>query len=144
MINGPGAEDIVNIDYNPNKQNCLMTCHHESIKFWDVRKGFLPFKIYDNHDNLLTQAKFNHSHDELIACGYDDGSVGLLRLVSASSSTDVDVPDQLVRLYDEHEDSVLSLEWGKNSAWMFVSVSTSPTLLVLNIVPNGEKYRILL
>ena len=121
-----------------------MTCHHESIKFWDIRKGGLPFKVYDNHHNLLTQAKYNHSHDELIACGYDDGSVGLLRLVSASSSTEADVEDALVRLYDEHEDSVLRCEWGRSSAWMFVSISSSPTLLVLNMVPNAEKYRILL
>lgn len=109
MINGPGAADIIGMDYNPNKQNCLMTCHQESIKFWDIRKGTLPFKVYNSHHNLLVQAKYNHSHDELIACGYDDGSIGLLRLVSASSSMEVDVEDALVRLYDEHEDSVLGV-----------------------------------
>jgi WD40 repeat protein len=121
-----------------------MTCHEESLKFWDIRKGGLPFKTYDRHHNLLTQAKYNHSHDELIVCGYDDGSTGLLRLVSASSSMDVDVEDAMVRLYDEHEDPVLSVEWGRSSAWMFVSISSSPSLLVLNLVPNAEKYRILL
>lgn len=92
--------DILNIDYNPNKQYCLMTCHHESIKFWDVRKGLIPFKTYEEHHNLLTKASYNHSHDELIACGYDDGSVGLVRLVSASSSMQGEGEDALVRLYD--------------------------------------------
>ena len=79
-----------------------MSCHYESIKFWDVRKESIPFKTYEQHHNLLTQAKYNHSHDELIICGYDDGSVGLLRLVSASSSFYGDTQDALVRLYDEH------------------------------------------
>ena len=62
----------------------------------------MPFKIYSQHPNLLTIAKYNHSHDELIACGYDDGCIGVLRLVSASSSTDADVEDTLVRMYDDH------------------------------------------
>ena len=80
----------------------------------------------------------------MIACGYDDGSVGLLRLVSASSSIQGDAEDALVRLYDEHEDSVLRLEWACCSPWIFMSVSCNPSLLVLNLVPNAEKYRILL
>jgi len=121
-----------------------MTCHHESIKFWDLRKGTIPFKTYDDHHNLLTHAKYNHSHDELIACAYDDGSVGLLRLVSASSSIQDEAEDALVKLYDEHEDSVLRVEWTRCSPWMFASIAYNATQLVLNIVPSAEKYRILL
>lgn len=79
------------MDYNPNKQSHLMTVHREALKFWDIRKGNLPIRCYNDHHNLLTKATYNPSHDELIACAYDDGTVGLLRLHSVSSSPQNDV-----------------------------------------------------
>jgi EARP and GARP complex-interacting protein 1 len=104
----------------------------------------LPVRCYDDHHNLLTRAAYNLSHDELIACAYDDGTVGLLRLHSVCSSPQNDVEDTLVRLYDEHEDSVFQVVWSAFSPWVFASTTFNASSLVVNIVPNVEKYRILL
>lgn len=101
-------------------------------------------KTYDDHHNLLVQASYNHSHDELIACSYDDGSVGLLRLCSVSSSPQTEIEDTLVKLYDEHEDSVYRLQWSTFSPWVFASLAYNAASLVVNLVPSVEKYRILL
>lgn len=138
------GQGITNIDYNPNKQYCLLSCHHEAIKFWDIRKGNLPIKTYDEHPNLLVSATYNHSHDELIACAYDDGSVSLLRLTSVSSSPQNEIEDAVVKLYDEHEDSVYWVLWSSFSPWVFASLTYNASSLVINLVPSVEKYRILL
>jgi hypothetical protein len=51
--------------------------------------------------------------------------------------------DGVVKVYDEHEDSVYSLSWSSASAWVFASVSYNANVIV-NIVPSSEKFRILL
>ena len=52
--------------------------------------------------------------------------------------------DCLVKLYDEHEDSVYHVCWAQYSPWVFGSVSYGAANLVVNVVPSVEKYRILL
>ena len=51
--------------------------------------------------------------------------------------------DTLIKSYDEHEDSVYSVTWSAASAWIFASVSYRGNVII-NIVPNEEKYKILL
>lgn len=40
-----------------------MTTHYECMKFWDIRKGNLPVKSFDDHHSLLVEGRYNHSHD---------------------------------------------------------------------------------
>ncbi len=56
-------------------------------------------KLYSDHHSLLLHSKYNHSHDELITCAYDDGTVGLLRMNSVSS-TPGEGDDAMVKVYD--------------------------------------------
>lgn len=49
-----------------------------------------------------------------------------------------------MKLYDEHEDSVFQVAWSAFSPWVFASVTYNSSSLVVNIVANVEKYRILL
>lgn len=51
--------------------------------------------------------------------------------------------DYIVKLYDEHEDSVYSLCWSNASAWILASIGFSGHLII-NSVPTAEKYKILL
>jgi hypothetical protein len=83
----------------------------------------------------VLNAKYNHSHDELIACSYDDGTIGLLRMNSVSS-TPGENEDTLVKLYDEHEDSVFNLKWANFSPWIFASLSYSAVNIDINFVPS--------
>ena len=110
-MEGRRGDQVINLDFNPTKQYTLMTCHHEAIKIWDIRKGNLPLKCYDQHQNLLVQAKYHPCHDELVTCGYDDGTVALSRFSSVCSSPQKGVEDAVVKVYDEHEDSVFKLSW---------------------------------
>ena len=121
-----------------------MSCHHEALKIWDIRKGNLPVKCYDEHQNLLVQAKYHPCHDELVACAYDEGTVALQRLSSVCSSPQKGVEDAVVKLYDEHEDSVFKLSWCAFSSWVFATVTSDASSLVINMVPEVERYRILL
>ena len=63
QIEAKGNQKILSIDFNPNKQYYLMAAFHDSLKFYDVRKGNLPVKCHDEHHSLILNAKYNHSHD---------------------------------------------------------------------------------
>lgn len=52
-------------------------------------------------------------------------------------------PDKVVKLYEEHEDSVYVVEWSSVEPWVFASLSYDGRL-VINKVPRDEKYKILL
>jgi len=149
--------NILDFDFNPNKQYCLMTCAEDClIKFWDIRKPNLSLKTIEDIPNSVESVKYNKFHDLLVISSSSDGSVNLHKVTSVSSapvlsSSYVDksgVPaskeeDALIKCYDEHEDSVYSVTWSAASAWIFASVSYRGSVII-NIVPNEEKYKILL
>jgi WD40 repeat protein len=51
--------------------------------------------------------------------------------------------DGVLATYEEHEDSVYSVEWSAADPWVFASLSYDGRL-VINRVPRTYKYRILL
>ena len=53
------------------------------------------------------------------------------------------VKDEVVRVYQEHEDSVYCAKWSTADAWVFASLSYDGRL-VISHVPSAEKYRILM
>jgi len=53
------------------------------------------------------------------------------------------LPDSIVQVFEEHEDSVYSVEWSDSDPWVFASLSYDGRLVV-NHVPRSEKYKILL
>ncbi len=52
-------------------------------------------------------------------------------------------PDRIVKVYEEHEDSVYATEWSSVEPWIFASLSYDGRL-VINKVPKEEKFKILL
>ena len=76
--------------------------------------------------------------------GWDDSfhclTVDRAYLVSRSQEPSV---DGVIASYDEHEDSVYSVEWSSADPWVFASLSYDGRL-VINRVPRTEKYKILL
>ena len=51
--------------------------------------------------------------------------------------------DVLVKRYEEHEDSVYSVDWSCASPWVFASLSYSGRVTIGH-VPSAEIYKILL
>lgn len=51
--------------------------------------------------------------------------------------------DGVVRLYEEHEESVYAAEWSVVDHWIFASLSFDGRL-VINHVPKKEKFKIIL
>lgn len=97
--------------------------------------------------NLVLSSSFNPYHDQLLLFSCDDGSLSLFRNASTSSApllkNTPSAPDGLVKVFDEHDDSVHQAAWSVSSAWIFASVSFSGNLII-NSVPTTEKYSILL
>lgn len=50
--------------------------------------------------------------------------------------------DEVLAVYEEHEDSVYAVSWSVADAWLFASLSYDGRL-VINHVPSQEKYAIL-
>lgn len=51
--------------------------------------------------------------------------------------------DEVITVYDEHEDSVYAAEWSNADPWIFASLSYDGRL-VINRVPKEEKYNLLI
>ena len=51
--------------------------------------------------------------------------------------------DGLVRSYDQHDDSVYGLAWSAGDPWIFASLSYDGQV-VINVVPQEQKYKIIL
>ena len=60
--------------------------------------------------------------------------------VAATTKTE---PDRVVKVYEDHEDSVYVAEWSSVEPWVFASLSYDGRL-VINKVPKEEKYKIIL
>ncbi|CAF0738867.1 unnamed protein product [Didymodactylos carnosus] len=160
---------VRDIDYNPNRQYYIMTCGDDcKVKFWDLRKTTECLKVLNEHSHWVWSARYNHFHDQLIVTSSSDTRVMLFNISSLSSepygslasSNDVQdesdakdtqiVPtddekedDRLLKIYEEHEESVYLAEWSSNDPWLLASLSYDGRL-ILNRVPKNEKFKILL
>ncbi len=104
--------------------------------------------------------KYNPFHDQLVLTCSSDNRVVLNSVPSLSSepykTSVVDTAgeqnendekvaqlDKVVKVYEDHEDSVYAVEWSVADPWIFASLSYDGRL-VINKVPKDEKYNILL
>lgn len=153
---------VRSLDFNPNKQYYLATCGDDCLtKFWDVRNSKEALLVLSDHSHWVWCVRYNSSHDQLVLTSSSDSRVILSRAVSVSSEpfghlieddtndqaeknkSDKSIPDAVISIYEEHEDSVYAVEWSPVDPWLFASLSYDGRL-VINKVPRSEKYRILL
>jgi len=158
---------VRDIDYNPNRQYYLMSCGDDCrIKFWDIRKTNECLKTLNDHSHWVWSARYNRFHDQLIVTASSDTRVMLFNIASlssepygslaASNGGDQDETkdtttgpeeekedDRLLKIFEEHEESVYAAEWSSNDPWLLASLSYDGRL-ILNRVPKNEKFKILL
>ena len=74
-----------------------------------------------------------------------EAKVAAAAAAAAASEKRERVPpvDRVVKVYENHEDSVYGVEWSAVEPWIFASLSYDGRL-VLNKVPKEEKFKILL
>mmetsp|Transcript_18737 Transcript_18737/g.35370 ORF Transcript_18737/g.35370 Transcript_18737/m.35370 type:complete len:125 (-) Transcript_18737:188-562(-) len=121
-------------------------------RFWDLRNPSRPINQLGGHTHWIWQIRFNRYHDQLLLTAGTDSVVNLWSIVSASSapvgelegtgSTSEKEGDKRIKKYEDHRDSVYSVAWSSD-AWVFASLSYDGTVVVNN-VPQSEKYKILL
>lgn len=141
------------MDFNPNKPNVLLSSGDDyKMSFWDLRKPGQPLHTERAHSHWVTTASYNRFHDQLVLSSGTDCLVKLWRVASISSappSLDLEEDtgeaeaDGLVKLFDEHEQSVFGAVWSAADAWIFASLSLDGNAAI-NHVPPAEKYKILL
>jgi len=172
-IENAHAQLIRDLDFNPNKQYVIASCGDDcKAKFWDVRKTTEPLLVIAQHSHWIWAIKYNNFHDQLLLTSSSDSRVMLHNASSVSSEPaghsansdddddedeDVDLDDSfeashkssdpledgVLATYEEHEDSVYSVDWSAADPWVFASLSYDGRL-VINRVSRQFKYRILL
>lgn len=164
-IDNAHSQMIRDLDYNPNRQYYLASCGDDcKVKFWDVRNTKEEVKVLTDHSHWVWSVRFNHFHDQLVLTASSDSRVILSSTVSISSETygalledktseDKDnetidgdsqrAPQQdgIVKIYDEHEESVYAAEWSAADSWVFASLSYDGRLVV-NRAPRSERFKI--
>lgn len=146
---------VLDVDANPNKPYHVISGGKDCLaKIWDLRRPMEPMTIIAGHSHWVTNVKYNRFHDQLILTAGTDSLVNLWSLVSISSAPLSDLEgniyspksgeqDRLIRQFEEHEESVYTVDWSASDAWVFASLSYDGRVL-FNRVPQGEKYKILL
>ncbi|XP_069676668.1 EARP-interacting protein homolog isoform X1 [Periplaneta americana] len=154
---------VRDFDFNPNKQYYMATCGDDGYsRFWDVRNPSEPAIARADHSHWVWRIRYNHFHDQLVLTSSSDSRVILTSVASISSeplshmiddesspgdnATDSQkekLEDGVLATYDEHEDSVYSVEWSSADPWTFASLSYDGRL-VISKVPRADKYMILL
>eukprot|EP00731_Ephydatia_muelleri_P009048 Em0004g1386a len=152
----PHGSCVRSLDFNPNKPQNFASCGDDcTVKFWDARKSDQPLLVQRNHSHWIWSVQFNHIHDQLVLTAGSDCQVVLARVASIASeplkhtddndtdaTTSPPAKDEVVQVYQEHEDSVYSAKWSLSDAWVFASLSYDGRL-VISHVPSSEKFRIL-
>lgn len=155
-INNAHAQTVRDLDFNPNKQYYFGSCSDDcKVKFWDTRNTSEPLMIRSDHSHWVWSIRYNNFHDQLVLTSSSDSRVILSNIASLSSEPygHVDEEDDLnnrepdsdrvICYFEEHEDSVYSVEWSSADPWIFASLSYDGRV-VINRVPRTEKYKILL
>jgi WD40 repeat protein len=58
------SDKIMDLDYNPNKLNTLVTCGQDSVvRFWDLRKPEKFLLEFEEDSHWINKVKFNRFHD---------------------------------------------------------------------------------
>nr|CAD7600888.1 unnamed protein product [Timema genevievae] len=157
-IEAAHSQVVRDLDFNPNKQYYMATCGDDGCsKFWDVRNSSEPVVTRSDHSHWVWSIRYNHFHDQLVLTSSSDSQVILTSVASISSEPLTNIVDSdenqreqkdkledgVLATYDEHEDSVYSVEWSSADPWTFASLSYDGRL-VINKVSRADKYRILL
>lgn len=161
VIENAHSQTVRDLDFNPNKQYYMVSCSDDcTTKFWDIRNTDRALMVRNDHSHWVWSVRYNHFHDQLVLSSSSDSRVALLNVSSLSSEPyghlDEEeenedessrprepLEDRVISIFDEHEDSVYTVEWSTADPWIFASLSYDGRI-VINKVPRAEKYKILL
>jgi len=160
-VESPGHHTVRSLDFNPNRQYHLATAGDDGcVRVWDLRSPATPLLARSDHSHWVWSVKFNQFHDQLVLTASSDSKVALTCLASISSEpygplVDEDedergqqnepapiLADGLIKMYEDHEESVYSCAWSSADPWTFASLSYDGRL-VINQVPRAVKFKIL-
>mmetsp|Transcript_17335 Transcript_17335/g.27079 ORF Transcript_17335/g.27079 Transcript_17335/m.27079 type:complete len:383 (-) Transcript_17335:94-1242(-) len=155
------SQAVRDLDFNNNKPYHFVSGGDDAqIKFWDSRKLNQPITQIQGHSHWVWNVKYHDNLDQLLISSGSDEVVKLWNMNSLSSNSSslprgggstwdkesVRSDSGLVKIFDDHEESVYGLSWTSAmdvDTWTFVSLSYDGRL-VCHQVPQEEKYKILL
>mmetsp|Transcript_18287 Transcript_18287/g.45960 ORF Transcript_18287/g.45960 Transcript_18287/m.45960 type:complete len:359 (+) Transcript_18287:143-1219(+) len=157
------AMPVRDIDISRHNAHHMVTAGDDcKLRLWDLRKlgGDQPAgeplqELGLGHSHWVWQGRLNPAHDELILSSSSDCLVNLWHVppdggspppagsrAAAPGGSGAGVAG-LAHTFDEHDDSVYGAAWSETDPWVFATLSYDGRVVV-NQVPNGTKYKILL
>ena len=134
-IYGAHADVVMDLDYNPNKPYCLVSCGDDCmIRFWGLRMASnavsevgggggggggggvrsdvgraggvqAPLRVLRGHSHWVRTVKYNPFHDQLVLSAGSDASSGLWRVSSISSAPLLEMDPEEDDDKDDSDDS---------------------------------------
>ncbi|CAD5116264.1 unnamed protein product [Dimorphilus gyrociliatus] len=143
---------VRDLDYNPNKQYYLASSGDDcKVKFWDIRNTKKEVKVLSDHSHWVWSVRFNHLHDQFILSASSDSRVILSNTMSISSEAfgalieekeyNPTHHDGVIKIFDEHEESVYAAEWSSAVSCIFASISYDGRV-VINRIPRSERFKV--
>uniref|UniRef100_A0A5S6Q8L2 WD_REPEATS_REGION domain-containing protein n=1 Tax=Trichuris muris TaxID=70415 RepID=A0A5S6Q8L2_TRIMR len=128
---------VRDLDFNPNRPYLLATAGDDcQICFWDTRQTKEKLLSLCHHSHWVFMVKYNLVHDQLLLSCSSDSKVVLscasslsseqLEAVEQNGSEEIrsaSLPDGMVKVYNDHEESVYCCEWSACDPWLFASLS---------------------
>uniref|UniRef100_A0A336M4U1 CSON011840 protein n=1 Tax=Culicoides sonorensis TaxID=179676 RepID=A0A336M4U1_CULSO len=143
---------VRDLDCNPNKQCHLVTGGDDgTLKIWDCRSVKQPVFSRADHNHWIFSVRFNTFHDSLVLSSSSDNKVILTCARSVSSEADEEgiekkennLPDGLLQMLEQHEDSIYCCEWSSADPFTFASLSFDGRIIISQ-VPKQYKYQFLM
>ncbi|XP_069676669.1 EARP-interacting protein homolog isoform X2 [Periplaneta americana] len=152
VLEGKGQPRFTTGKWNPH-HGCsqFVTANDGHVRSWDLRVPPVRscWRVENAHCQLVRDFDFNPNKQYYMATCGDDGYSRFwdVRNPSEPAIARADhshwLEDGVLATYDEHEDSVYSVEWSSADPWTFASLSYDGRL-VISKVPRADKYMILL
>lgn len=141
IVMQPHSHWVWSVRYNQYHDQLVLTCSSDSrvilsrvASFASQPYGHLLDADQLSADDLSTGAASSDLEEE------DATSLNALKEVEQKKRV---LKDEVITVYDEHEDSVYAAEWSNADPWIFASLSYDGRL-VINRVPKDEKYNLLI
>ncbi|KMZ65363.1 Protein TSSC1 [Zostera marina] len=142
---------VLDVDYNPKRQNIIVTVENESgICVWDLRMPKVPIKELPGHAHWTWTVKHNPEYEDLILSAGTDSTVKLwftsISQTSEPTLEGLESPtsrkiEPLLNLYNDYEDSVYGIAWSSREPTLFASLSYDGRVVVESIKSYLPKKR---
>ncbi|KAI0981647.1 hypothetical protein GJ496_004789 [Pomphorhynchus laevis] len=130
---------VRSIDFNPVRMYELASCGDDGkTKIWDTRNHKRPLFQLCRQGHWVLSVRYNPNYGNLLITGGSDSTVRLYSLNDSHFSDTTTKCDNLLKIYDDHEDSVYAVDWSQQNSWCFGSISYDGRMIIHRVTHDAQ------